>query len=147
MFLLTAYSQMAKAGFVYTPSRPDKKTGAADDTATCFYCKTSLNGWDDGDDPLYETLSHLAIHVTNFESGKSTGNESRRTMPAPFWLLQKLLTPSQSPPLKRRPRLQRNLHLVSFHSLRADPHLWYKQKHPVNQAVRMKYWRPLLGKG
>jgi hypothetical protein len=38
---------MAKAGFVYTPSEEPE-----DDTATCFYCGTLLNGWEFGDDPM-----------------------------------------------------------------------------------------------
>lgn len=40
--------KMAQAGFVYTPQGP------GDDTTTCFYCGTSLSGWEDGDDPLEE---------------------------------------------------------------------------------------------
>ncbi|EKM56921.1 uncharacterized protein PHACADRAFT_141944 [Phanerochaete carnosa HHB-10118-sp] len=40
--------KMAKAGFIYSPQGPE------DDTATCFYCGTSLSGWDEGDDPLEE---------------------------------------------------------------------------------------------
>lgn len=38
---------MAQAGFVYTP------TVAGDDTASCLYCKISLSGWDEDDDPMY----------------------------------------------------------------------------------------------
>ncbi|KAJ8523175.1 hypothetical protein ONZ45_g279 [Pleurotus djamor] len=40
--------KMAQAGFVYTPQFPN------DDLATCLYCKVSLSGWDEDDDPLEE---------------------------------------------------------------------------------------------
>ncbi|PPQ90049.1 hypothetical protein CVT25_006289 [Psilocybe cyanescens] len=43
-------TMMARAGFVYTPQHN------GDDLATCFYCNTSLSGWDAEDDPLEEHL-------------------------------------------------------------------------------------------
>ncbi|KAI0305150.1 inhibitor of apoptosis repeat-containing protein [Multifurca ochricompacta] len=39
-------TKMAKAGFVFTPQTP------GDDTGTCLYCRVSLSGWDEDDDPL-----------------------------------------------------------------------------------------------
>ena len=37
---------MAKAGFTFTPQT------LGDDTGTCLYCRVSLSGWDEDDDPL-----------------------------------------------------------------------------------------------
>lgn len=39
-------TQMAKAGFVYTPSHP------GDDSVACCYCGIALNGWDEDDNPM-----------------------------------------------------------------------------------------------
>ncbi|KAI0292913.1 inhibitor of apoptosis repeat-containing protein [Russula brevipes] len=39
-------TKMAKAGFAFTPQTP------GDDTGTCLYCRISLSGWDEDDDPL-----------------------------------------------------------------------------------------------
>jgi Inhibitor of Apoptosis domain len=38
--------QMTKASFAFTPQI------LGDDTGTCLYCRVSLNGWDEDDDPL-----------------------------------------------------------------------------------------------
>ncbi|KAF8480137.1 inhibitor of apoptosis repeat-containing protein [Russula ochroleuca] len=44
-------TKMAKAGFAFTPQIP------GDDTGTCLYCRVSLNGWDEDDDPLASQTS------------------------------------------------------------------------------------------
>jgi hypothetical protein len=44
--LLSSFLEMAKAGFAFTPQTP------GDDTGTCLYCRISLSGWDEDDDPL-----------------------------------------------------------------------------------------------
>ncbi|KAK9460739.1 protein bir1 [Lipomyces oligophaga] len=44
--------QMAKAGFVFTPS------AKAPDNVTCFLCDKSLDSWSRSDDPFAEHLSH-----------------------------------------------------------------------------------------
>lgn len=62
--------QMAQAGFVFSPQ------GTEDDTATCFYCGTSLSGWEDGDDPLYVPCLLIALLLTRM-TGKNTINARR----------------------------------------------------------------------
>jgi hypothetical protein len=43
-------TQMAQAGFVYTPQIV---ASGKDDTASCLYCQIALGGWDPEDNPLY----------------------------------------------------------------------------------------------
>ena len=45
-------TSLASAGFYHSP-----QVGAAD-SATCFFCSKTLNGWESGDDALDEHLSH-----------------------------------------------------------------------------------------
>lgn len=60
---------MSHAGFVYTPQTK------GDDTATCLYCKVSLSGWDDDDDPMYvHEFSLDRYKVTPTALGWSTRN-------------------------------------------------------------------------
>lgn len=44
--------QLAEAGFYYIPT-PDSH-----DLVKCFLCDKSLDGWEQGDDPLVEHLRH-----------------------------------------------------------------------------------------
>ncbi|KIJ39066.1 hypothetical protein M422DRAFT_230911 [Sphaerobolus stellatus SS14] len=52
---------MAKAGFVFTPDNVE-----GDDTAACFYCDTSLSGWEAEDDPLVEHAKRPAAQDCAF---------------------------------------------------------------------------------
>lgn len=45
------FLQMAKAGFIHTPS------DNSPDTATCFFCLKELEGWEPEDEPEYELRS------------------------------------------------------------------------------------------
>jgi hypothetical protein len=44
--------QLARAGFVFRPS-PDSP-----DNTVCFLCEKGLDGWEAGDDPIYEHVKH-----------------------------------------------------------------------------------------
>ncbi|XP_056153780.1 baculoviral IAP repeat-containing protein 5a [Lampris incognitus] len=46
---------MAKAGFIHTPS------DNSPDTATCFFCLKELEGWEPEDDPIKEHKSHSSV--------------------------------------------------------------------------------------
>ncbi|XP_034049657.1 baculoviral IAP repeat-containing protein 5a [Thalassophryne amazonica] len=51
---------MAKAGFIHTPSENSP------DTAMCFFCLKELEGWEPDDDPEKEHKSHsLSCHFIN----------------------------------------------------------------------------------
>ena len=62
-------SQLAQAGFAYTPQEPD------DDTASGFYCGVALSGWDIDDSPLYVfipasiTPLYILIHIAKIGRG------------------------------------------------------------------------------
>ena len=47
------YAQLAKAGFFYKPS------SSSDDSVTCYLCNKALDGWEAGDNPALEHLSHV----------------------------------------------------------------------------------------
>ncbi|OAR00523.1 hypothetical protein LLEC1_03816 [Akanthomyces lecanii] len=47
-------ASLAKAGFYFNPS-PDNP-----DNCTCFLCQKGLDGWEAGDDPLVEHLTHAS---------------------------------------------------------------------------------------
>lgn len=53
IFTACTKQQLAAAGFYYIGD-PDED----EDSVACFHCKKELDGWDDGDDPLVEHLSH-----------------------------------------------------------------------------------------
>lgn len=44
--------QLAKAGFFYHPTQSNP------DNVACFLCRSNLDGWEEGDDPLVEHLKH-----------------------------------------------------------------------------------------
>lgn len=46
--------QLANAGFYFNPS-PENP-----DNCTCFLCEKGLDGWEAGDDPLIEHLTHAS---------------------------------------------------------------------------------------
>lgn len=46
--------QLAKAGFYFNPSPTNP------DNCTCFLCQKGLDGWEAGDDPLVEHLTHAS---------------------------------------------------------------------------------------
>ncbi len=50
MWTLTFVDKLAKAGFFYKP------TATCPDNTTCFLCKTSLDGWEEDDDPISEHM-------------------------------------------------------------------------------------------
>lgn len=45
--------QLARAGFYYKPST------SSEDSVTCFLCDKALDGWEEGDIPATEHLSHV----------------------------------------------------------------------------------------
>jgi hypothetical protein len=65
-------SQMAKAGFVYTPQSQD------DDSASCLYCGILLGGWESEDDPMYVLGLILLGSRMNHFIGKNITNETRK---------------------------------------------------------------------
>lgn len=46
MRVLLPFLQMAKAGFIHTPSK------TSPDVAMCFFCLKELEGWQPEDDPV-----------------------------------------------------------------------------------------------
>lgn len=44
--------QLARAGFFYQP------TSSCPDNATCYLCRSSLDGWEEDDNPIEEHLKH-----------------------------------------------------------------------------------------
>ncbi|KDR80791.1 hypothetical protein GALMADRAFT_222390 [Galerina marginata CBS 339.88] len=74
---------MARAGFVYTPQH------SGDDLATCYYCNTSLSGWDAEDDPLEEHRKReskggmkCAFFAVSSSEVTSSAKPASRTQPA-----------------------------------------------------------------
>ena len=70
--------QLAKAGFYYKPS------GASIDNVVCFLCKKSLDGWENGDDPVREHVRNVpgcawAI-LTDLGRCMNNPNETRAEM-------------------------------------------------------------------
>lgn len=52
LFIVTPLIQMAEAGFYWTGTKREN------DTATCFVCGKTLDGWESNDDPWKEHLKH-----------------------------------------------------------------------------------------
>ncbi|XP_069011440.1 baculoviral IAP repeat-containing protein 5a [Embiotoca jacksoni] len=53
---------MAKAGFIHTPS------DNSPDTAMCFFCLKELEGWEPDDDPQQEHITHSSsCHFINLK--------------------------------------------------------------------------------
>ncbi|KAH8083332.1 hypothetical protein BXZ70DRAFT_581248 [Cristinia sonorae] len=92
--------KMAKAGFVYTPQAP------GDDTATCFYCRISLSGWDADDDPLYALiLSSARTSCSPTFREEHRKREERTRVACPFFSSTISPVPSSKPTGKAPPRV------------------------------------------
>lgn len=76
-------AELARAGFFYKP------TGENDDNCMCFVCHRQLDGWEAGDNPIAEHLTHApdcgwAIHASITETFKNGGQVTDDPMSEQF---------------------------------------------------------------
>lgn len=66
--------QLSRAGFYYKP------TSDSDDNCACFLCEVKLDGWESGDIPLDEHLSHAKSCPWAISLSCARENEDRDPM-------------------------------------------------------------------
>lgn len=108
-FVFTDLMQMARAGFVFTPSQDDV------DLATCLFCKVALSGWDEDDDPLY-VLFFIYFQSINVSSRSCRAEHRKRVEKyghsCPFFPAASKSSSSSSKPHSRSRSVSKHTDLV-----------------------------------